>query len=123
MVCKVSLPERQASVLSQRLVDKAPGGAGAPPRNTLSRNPHRALVRSHESEATACGNAQKPRFRGGAPTPPGARESTDFSGHHARKLEGGRSPPFEASPQGIGCTGQAGARTAITSLFSARLNS
>jgi len=47
-------------------------------RNTLSHNPHRALVRSHESEAVASGNAQKPRFRGGAPRPARRRESTDF---------------------------------------------
>jgi len=51
---------------------KRRAGRGAPPRNTLSRNPHRALVRSHESEAFASGNAQKPRFRGGPPRPPGA---------------------------------------------------
>src|SRR6266508_3973171 len=51
---------------------------GAPPRNMLSRNPHRALGRSDESEATACGNAQKPRFRGGAPRSARRRESTDF---------------------------------------------
>ncbi len=70
--------QHPASVLSQKLVDKAPGGAGAPPRNTLSRNRHRALVRSHESEAFASGNAQKPRFRGGAPRPARRRESTDF---------------------------------------------
>src|SRR6266511_4980998 len=48
---------------------KRRAGRGAPPRNTLSRNPHLALVRSHESEARASGNAQKPRFRGGAPRP------------------------------------------------------
>src|SRR6266542_6294255 len=57
---------------------KRRAGRGAPPRNTLSRNPHLALVRSHESEATASGNAQKPRFRGGAPRPARHRESTDF---------------------------------------------
>ncbi len=75
MVCKVSLPERQSSVLSQKLVDKAPGGAGAPPRNTLSRHPHRALVRSHESEVFASGNAQKPRIPRMGPRPARRRES------------------------------------------------
>ncbi len=48
---------------------KRRAGRGGPPRNTLSRNPLRALVRSHESEAFASGNAQKPRFRGGPPRP------------------------------------------------------
>src|SRR6266542_5970379 len=57
---------------------KRRAGRGAPPRNTPSRNRHRALVRSHESEATASGNAQKPRVRGGAPRPAPRRESTDF---------------------------------------------
>jgi len=57
---------------------KRRAGRGGPPRNTLSRNLPRALVRSHESEAFASGNAQKPRFRGGPPRPARRRESTDF---------------------------------------------
>src|SRR6266540_5594650 len=71
----------------RKLWTKRRAGRGAPPRNTLSRNPHRALVRSHESEATASGNAQKPRFHAGAPRPARRPRVNGFLGHYTRLHE------------------------------------
>ncbi len=46
----------------------------------------------------ASGNAQKPRFRGGAPRPARRRESTDLLGHpHELAEVGGRYSSFEVA--------------------------
>src|SRR5438445_545037 len=48
----------------------APPSPGAPPRTTLTRNPHRPLVTGHENLVLRFGSAQKIRVHGGCPLPP-----------------------------------------------------